>query len=295
MKKFSEFKSLKKLKVGEVIISKSAWASRELIWSKDKKIVAIICISKSWKMDSQEFDQFCKMINRIEKIESTNNDEPIIIEEVKPLKMEGKKTMLKNFVIGSRDAGLVIGSLAKAKEAKPAVKEVKGVKEVIAIAAVPEKKDPKTGKVIQKKVKAVKGVKGVKAAPAIPAQPAFPEGRTVILKCKTEGIAQEIIARMADQGYVNAGEVKHIEPGTFDLTYKAESDKPIRAAFKKCKSKDGYNQPGLDALAGSKKAEAKVKKDAEAEKETTISGKKKGDDSTPKEDTEDDDSGWPES
>lgn len=266
MKKFNEFKNLKKTIMEKVIISKKAWVSRELIWSKDKKTVVIICKKKKWKMDSQDFDKFCKIMNRLEKIEASTS---------KPLKIEGDKKMIKNFVVGSRDATLTIGSLIKAKAAIPAVKEVKEVKEVIAIAPVPEKKNPKTGKVIQKKVKGVKGVKGVKASPAIPAQSATPEIRTVILKCKTQEIAEEIIARMADQGHKLMEEIKHIEPGTFDLFYTAESDKPIRAAFKKCKNKDGYNKAGLDILNKTKRAQAKAKKNAEEKKETKISGTKK--------------------
>lgn len=275
-KTFSQFKNAKRINSEDLFINKETWETKEECWSKNKENVIIICGDACWVMSKAEYAKFEKFVNILKKMESQNKP---INTEVKLLKMEGKKTMLKNFVIGSRDAGLVIGSLAKAKEAKPAVKAVKEIKEVIAIAAVPEKKDPKTGKVIQKKVKAVKGVKGVKAAPAIPAQPATPEVRTVILKCRTEGIAQEVIARMADQGYEMEGEVKYIGPGTFDLTYKAESDKPIRAAFKKCKSKDGYNKPGLAALAAAKKAEVKAKKVVEDAKETTVSGKKKGDDS----------------
>ncbi|MCK5026320.1 MAG: hypothetical protein KAS15_07005, partial [Nanoarchaeota archaeon] len=225
-KTYSQFKDVKIINSEDLFIGKETWKAKEVIWSRNKESVIIICEDSCWKMSLSEYSKFEKCMNILKKLE--NQNKPIVIEEVKPLKMEGKKTMLKNFVIGSRDAGLVIGSLVKAKEANPAAKAVKEVKEVIAIAAVPEKKDPKTGKVIQKKVKAVKGVKGVKASPAIPAQPATPEVRTVILKCRTEGVAQEVIARMADQGYEIEVEVKHFEAGTFDLTYKAESDKLIR-------------------------------------------------------------------
>lgn len=295
-KKFNQFKNVKKTSSEDLFIRKETWKAKEEIWSKNKEVVIIICKDGCWKMSRTEWSKFDKFINAVEKIESQNKP----INSVKPLKMEGKKKMIENFVIGSRDATLTIGSLSKAKEAKPAIKAVKAVKEIIAIAPVPEKKDPKTGKVIQKKVKEIKGIKGVEASPAIPAQPAKPEIRTVVLKCRTEEVAQEIIARMADQGHELVGEMKHIDPGTFDLTYKAESDKPIRAAFKKCKAKDGYNKAGLDILSKKKKAAAKAKKDAEGNEEVTVSGKKKDDDSDPDSGADsdpdpEDEGGWPES
>lgn len=182
------------------------------------------------------------------KVEKTNR----MLKEKQQPKTGGKKMEMKeNFVIGTRDARLAIGSLKKATEAVEAVEAVKGVK---------EKKD-KDGNVTQEAVTAVK---------AVPAKPATKAVQTVFLIATSEEIANEIIARMADQGFTDAneGQAEVLENGEFRLRYTAGTDKPIRAAFKKCKAKDAYNAPGLALLkeeAKKKAAEEKAKKEAKKE------------------------------
>lgn len=166
--------------------------------------------------------------------------------------------MKENFVIGSRDARLAIGSLKKAKSAEEATQPTPGVK------AVAEVKDD-DGVVTQEAVDKVKAIAG---SPATPATLAV---QKVFLIGNTDEIMDEVQARMTDQGFEpeNDGQREYVQDCP-RLTYTAENDKIIRAAFKKCKSKDGYNAPGLKIIADAKKVEDKKEADAkkEAAKET---------------------------
>lgn len=204
--------------------------------------------------------------------------------------------MIKNFVVGVSDARLVIGNLKKAKPAAEAVAAVEGVKAVEATKAV--KANKKEG---IEAVKAVAAVTGVKAVAAVEAKEATKNVQTVHLDCATVEIFEQVRARMADQGFSDNFEGQNIKNGDrFRLSYNAENDKIIRAAFKKCKSTDGYNADGLAAAKEAKKAdakaakaEAKAKKDAEAE--AKAGDEKSGDDAKDEDDKEESDDETPES
>lgn len=156
--------------------------------------------------------------------------------------------MTENFVVGSRDAKLQMGTLRKAK---PAVEAVEGV------PAVKEKKDD-DGNIIQEAKPAVK---------AVAAKPAQPQEQEVHLDSVSEEVMREVRARMADQGFADKYEGQIIMAGAhFRLTYTAEDAKIIRAAFKNVKAKDRYNAPGLKILADQKKAEEAAKKAEEKAK-----------------------------
>ncbi len=228
-------------------------------------------------------------------------------EEINPLKKENETMKLKeNFVIGSSDARFSTGPLKKAKAAVKAVKAVEAVEAVEAVKAV--KANKKEGIEAVKAVKAVKGVKGVKG---VEATPATPQVQTAYFRGKTKEICEEILARCADQGYTDAlnGQILEDDKGSFYVTFKAEQISTLRAMFKKCKAKDGYNAPGLKAQADAAKAEkaakakkAKAEKAAEKEKEAKAAAKDKAKDKTPEDkapekDSEpgkDSDVDWPE-
>lgn len=166
--------------------------------------------------------------------------------------------LLKTFVIGARDARLEIGSLKKAKDAQPAVKAVKAVK------AKPEIRDANTGEITQEGVEAVAAVK---AKPAVPAQPAEQKVRLVASAGPdSRKVAEQIVARMRDQGFEPHGEITEKENGEHQVIYVDESDKPIRAAFKACKAKDNYNKAGLELRKKAAAKEAAEKKKAAEEK-----------------------------
>lgn len=212
------------------------------------------------------------------------------------LKNEEKKMtelkMVENMVVGARDAKLSIGSLKKAKPAVEAVAEVKGVKGVEAKPAV--KADKEKGIKAQKAVKAVAEVKAVKAVEAAPAKPSVQQ---VHLDSVSKEVRDEVRARMANQGFTDKFDGQDIEHnGLFRLTYEAETDKPIRAAFKACKAKKGYNAAGLKIQEDAKKAEAKAKKEqekkeADAAKTKEAGGEEKSKEE-PKEESEED-GAWP--
>lgn len=173
--------------------------------------------------------------------------ETIKIEEKENMESEFEVPEMKeNFVIGSRDARLQIGSLKKASPAREAVE---------AVSAIKEEKD-EDGNITQEAVAAVK---------AIPAKPATLAVQKVFLIARTDEIADEVVARMADHGFLPAeGSVREYVDGDCPrLTYTDETDKPIRAAFKVCKSKDGYNAPGLALAKEKAKEEEKARKAAE--------------------------------
>ncbi|MCP3685778.1 MAG: hypothetical protein GY861_24280 [bacterium] len=202
--------------------------------------------------------------------------EPKILVEKKDIKI-GKVT---NLVIKSNEARLSGIKAIKPKKGIEAIPAVKAVPEVVGI------KDPKTGKVTTKHVPAIKAKAGKEGRDAVPGFV------TVRLLAKTREVADEVIARMKDQGYTPMS----IEAGKsgydFAAKYKVDmasdntatsSIKPIRAAFKKAKSPAGYNKAGLDALKATqkeelakKKADAKAKKDAEkkAAKDKKVAEKK---------------------
>lgn len=187
------------------------------------------------------------------KAQTSNNSPKNNNPKEKENKSMDKPKMTPNFIINSGDARLLRGTLRKAKDATPAV------------AAVAEKKD-KDGNITQK------------AVAAVAAKPAVAQSYKMIIGCNTEEIAKELIARMADQGLAEANNGQVIKDGDqFTTCYVAESDKIIRAAFKKSKSKDGYNAAGLKIITDQKKAEEKAKKEAEAKakKEEEAKAKKK--------------------
>ena len=201
-------------------------------------------------------------------------------------KVKEIKKMKENFVIGSRDARLVSGLFKEAKKAKPAVEAVEAVKAVKEVKAVPEKI---VNDKVQKAVAAVALVKAIKAVKAQPAVPAIPANYSMKIGCNSKAVATELIARMADQKIEQKVDTKITEDnGTFLVVFIAISDKVIRAAFKNCKAKDGYNAPGLAILT------AKAKKEAEkAAKEATKEKKEEKKESTPKKKKEDDGADWP--
>lgn len=184
-------------------------------------------------------------------------------------KGEKKMSMTPNFVINPGDARLLRGTNRKAKDAVPAQ------------AAVKEAKD-KDGNVT------------TKGRPAVPAKPAVKQSYRMVIGCNTEEIAKELVARMADQGFAeeNDGQVIKEKDGQFTTVYVAETDKIIRAAFKKAKSKDGYNAPGLKVIADKKKADAKAKREAENAKKPKPVEKKKAPAKKKKEAKDED--AWPE-
>lgn len=213
----------------------------------------------------------------------------IVNQKNEEKKMTEKLEMTEGFVVGARDAKLSIGSLKKAKPAQEAVEAVKGVKGVEAVEAV--KANKKEG---IEAVKAVKAVEEVKAVKAVEAAPAKLPVQQVHLDSNSEEIMREVRARMADQGFADKFEGQIIEHnGMFRLTFEAETDKPIRAAFKACKAKTGYNEAGLKTLADAAKADAKAKKEAEkkaadAEEKDAPKDEPKTKDEEPKEEGE-----WP--
>lgn len=195
----------------------------------------------------------------------------------------GGKKMIKNFVIGSKDAKLVSGTFTKPKETIAAVKAVKGVEGIKEVKAVPMKKDPKTGKVIQEAVQGIKEVKEVKAVKEVVAREAAPGSYLMKIEARTKEIAKELENRMADQGLEleSSGDAPG---GAVILAFKAETDKTIRAAFKKCKSQDGYNASGLAIIAKVKKAGEKDKKKKDAKDVKNVKDK-----------TSDTEADWPKS
>ncbi len=178
-----------------------------------------------------------------------------------------KNTMTPNFVINPGDARLLRGTDRKAKAAVPAQAAVKEVKD-------------KDGNIT------------TKAKAAVPAQAATKASYRMVIGCNTEEIAKELVARMADQGIeeVHDGQVIKEKDGQFTTVYVAETDKIIRAAFKKAKSKDGYNAPGLKKIADEKKAEEKAKKADEKDAKAKKAPAKKKAPSNKK----DDEDAWPE-
>lgn len=202
--------------------------------------------------ESPEFKAWMNLtkVNLIEELEDLikdNNTKPELKPNIKPQTEEKEKNnmpeMKENFVILSNDARLQMASLKKATEAVAAVKAVK------------EKKD-KEGNVTQEAVAAVK------------AKPATPAVQKVFLIAKNEDVCNEILARMADQGFTAEldGQPEILEDKTLRLAYKAETAAPIRAAFKACKAKDGYNAGGMAIIDAQRKEEAKIKKKAAQDK-----------------------------
>lgn len=247
-----------------------------------------------------------KVLFRNTKIDIVDGIKKVVNQ--KPSKGERKMTndkltyeMIENFVIGASDARFSTGSLKKAKPAVEAVEGVEAVEAVEAVKAVKAIKANKTkGIEAAPAIKAVKAVAGVKGVKAVEAQPATEAVQTVYYRAKTEEIAQQVWARMKDQGYEDAfgGQIIE-EKGLFNLTYKAPTIAELRAAFKKCKAKDGYNAPGLKALAekakadkAAKKAEEKAKKDAEKAAEKAKEKVEPAEDDTPQ--ANGDETDWPE-
>jgi len=177
-------------------------------------------------------------------------------------KVKENKKMKENFIIGSRDAKLVSGQLKEAKKAKPAVKAVEAVKAVKEVKAIPQKIVNDKVQPAVKAVAAVAAVKAIKAQPAVPATSAI---YSMKIGCVSKPTATELIARMADQKIEQKVDTKITEDnGVFLVVFAAENQKIIRAAFKKCKSKDGYNASGLAILtAKAKKEAAKAAKEAD--------------------------------
>ncbi len=240
-------------------------------------------------------------------IDSINKEEDAMFEghplfDQTTIKTGGKK-MKENFVIGSRDCSQwKYGKKVKPAEATAAVEAVKGVKAVEAVAA-----DKEAG------IKAVKAVAAIKAVKAQPAKPATNGSIQMYFKAESEECAQEAAARMVDQGMTLDNPDQDGNAVYFDEDHKHyffsvthELDRAIRAAFKKCKAKDGYNAPGLALLKEEAKKESNAKKaaekeasekaKAEADAKSEPKGNVKTGDSEPEkeeEKTEDGDDEWP--
>lgn len=160
------------------------------------------------------------------------------------------KPKVTDMIIKSNDAGLFVGSTTKAKLAQDAVEAVEGVRAKKAVT-------DKDGKIVEPAVEAVKAVK------AKPAVEAVESTQTMFLKCKTESVVDEVIARMAANGFEMEGAEAPVECDYgFSLKFRIKfaDHGAFRAAFKKCKTED--NQPGRDKKAAAEKAE----KEAEAKK-----------------------------
>jgi len=199
-------------------------------------------------------------------------------------KKMGKTTVpdfMKNFkmvpgmLIGNRDAKVWMYGTLKSRAARPAIKEVKGVKAVEAKKAVKAVKEKvaNTGRVIQEAVKAqaaikeVKGVKAVEAKEAIEGLPTRYQGFAI---GNTPEILNEMIARIADQGFYpdNEGAHQPIDEVKFSAHYTMEDVKGFRSAVKLAKGPGKYNEVGLakkkaeeKGVAAKKKAEGKAAAD----------------------------------
>ena len=158
-----------------------------------------------------------------------------------------KYEMKENFLIDRQDARLQMGPLKKAKAAEPAVEAKKAVKD-------------EEGNVVEP---AVKAKEAVEATPAV---------QTVYLLAKSEEVANEVMARMEDMGFLpeNDGQLEVMPNGEFRMRYTDETDKKIRAAFKAAKDLSGkhshYNQGGLALKKAAEKA-AEKKEEVKEEKE----------------------------
>jgi len=261
--------------------------------TKQEMAIAIIKIDEDSDYKSlmrMSEDELTKEYCKITDIKISNLADNIInaVNQKNEEKIMTELKMTEGFVVGARDARLVIGNNRKAKPAVEAVKAVKGVEAVEAVKADKEKG-----------IKAVKAVAEVKAVKAVEAQPAKPAEQEVHLDSTTKEVAQEVRARMADQGFEDKfdGQLVETKDGRFRLTFVAETDKPIRDAFKAVKKADGYNKAGLDAAKEEKKAAAKAKKAEEKAKADAAKEKEKPKE-TPKSEPEDDNSGddedaWP--
>lgn len=184
--------------------------------------------------------------------ETTPN--PVSEEKIMPEFETPENDMTPNFVIKTTDARLSIGSLKKAKSATEAVQPIPAVK------AVAEIKD-EAGNITQASVVGVSAVAGKAATPATPAC------QKVYLIANTDIIMDEVVARMADQGFAPLEvQREYVDGDKPRLCFTAETAAPIRAAFKAVKAKDGYNAPGLKIEADEKKAAAKLKADEEKAK-----------------------------
>lgn len=174
-------------------------------------------------------------------ISKTNKEETMT--EAKDHKYE----MKENFLIDRQDARLQMGPLKKAKAAEPAVEAKKAVKD-------------EEGNVVEP---AVKAKEAVEATPAV---------QTVYLLAKSEEVANEVMARMEDMGFLpeNDGQLEVMPNGEFRMRYTDETDKKIRAAFKAAKDLSGkhghYNQGGLALKKAAEKA-AEKKEEVKEEKE----------------------------
>jgi len=210
-----------------------------------------------WFKCTADFDIDFEEVEPLTKIEDITKE---AVEASQTQTLEGKK-MKENFVIGAKD--LVHGKLGKTTklaEATPAVEAVKGIKAVAAVEANKEEK-----------IQASAAVGAVKAVKAAPAKEATLETSEIYLKCVSQEVADEAMARIIDQGHeINGDEgSKTFEDDgmiSFSFTTTAPEDAPPgtamkmwRAVVNKCKAKDGYNAPGLAIL----KAEAKKTADAE--------------------------------
>ena len=235
-----------------------------------------------------------------------------------PNKKENKMDAVKfemeeNFIINPKDVvwhkwGKHVKA-SPAKEAVPAteaIAKVKAVKAVKAAKAIKEVKDAE-GNITQEAVaavKAIKAVEAVKGVPAIAEQPAVPaveESHEMYMKAKTQKIAEQVAARMEDQGLAVVSPIAK-EKDFFTLSFAASDPKIIRAAFKAVKDKAGYNKDGLDAQKAADKAAKKAELDAikaankaekEAKEKADAEAKEKDAGSTEDNTEKDEGAGWP--